>query len=342
MLQEAVAGVVARQVDAGVDVVSDGEQSKAGYSTYVTERLTGFGGRGTPLRAQQDAIDFPELGRAAHGRHRGDPRHARLHRRRRLRAARARRARRREPAPRRSTPIRAPTGFMTTASPGVISLFLENQHYPSHEDYLARAGRGDAHRVRGAARLRDCCCRSTAPTSPSGATSSSRTCRWRSGGARSSCTSRRSTTRPATSRPRRCASTSAGATTRGPHNHDVPLAEILADRARARARRRSPSSSPTHGTSTSGASSRTSTCPTTRSSSPASSTRRRTTSSTRSSSPSASSGSRGSSGASASSRARDCGFATFAGFAPVFPSIVYAKLGALAEGAERASEELWG
>jgi 5-methyltetrahydropteroyltriglutamate--homocysteine methyltransferase len=38
----------------------------------------------------------------------------------------------------------------------------------------------------------------------------------------------------------------------------------------------------------------------------------------------------------------DCGFATFAGFAPVFPSIVYAKLGALAEGAERASEELWG
>jgi len=36
----------------------------------------------------------------------------------------------------------------------------------------------------------------------------------------------------------------------------------------------------------------------------------------------------------------DCGFATFAGFAPVFPSIVYAKLGALAEGAERASAEL--
>jgi 5-methyltetrahydropteroyltriglutamate--homocysteine methyltransferase len=37
----------------------------------------------------------------------------------------------------------------------------------------------------------------------------------------------------------------------------------------------------------------------------------------------------------------DCGFATFAGFAPVFPSIVYAKLGTLVEGAELATRELW-
>jgi 5-methyltetrahydropteroyltriglutamate--homocysteine methyltransferase len=37
----------------------------------------------------------------------------------------------------------------------------------------------------------------------------------------------------------------------------------------------------------------------------------------------------------------DCGFATFAAFAPVFPSIVYAKLGTLAEGAELATQELW-
>ena len=80
MLQEAVAGVVARQVDAGVDVVSDGEQSKAGYSTYVTERLTGFGGRGTPLRAQQDAIDFPEWGEPLMAGIEATARDARLHR----------------------------------------------------------------------------------------------------------------------------------------------------------------------------------------------------------------------------------------------------------------------
>ena len=62
MLQEAVAGVVARQVDAGVDVVSDGEQSKAGYSTYVTRAPHRLRRPRHPLRAQQDAIDFPEWG----------------------------------------------------------------------------------------------------------------------------------------------------------------------------------------------------------------------------------------------------------------------------------------
>ena len=38
----AVAGIVRRQVDTGIDVVSDGEVSKPSYSTYVTDRLTGF------------------------------------------------------------------------------------------------------------------------------------------------------------------------------------------------------------------------------------------------------------------------------------------------------------
>jgi 5-methyltetrahydropteroyltriglutamate--homocysteine methyltransferase len=37
----------------------------------------------------------------------------------------------------------------------------------------------------------------------------------------------------------------------------------------------------------------------------------------------------------------DCGFATFADFVPVFPSIAYAKLGSLAEGAQLASRQLW-
>ena len=41
-VRRAVAEVVRRQVDAGVDVVNDGEQGKVGYSTYVRHRLTGF------------------------------------------------------------------------------------------------------------------------------------------------------------------------------------------------------------------------------------------------------------------------------------------------------------
>ncbi len=43
-VREAVAEVVRRQVEAGVDVVSDGEQGKLSYSTYVKDRLSGFEG----------------------------------------------------------------------------------------------------------------------------------------------------------------------------------------------------------------------------------------------------------------------------------------------------------
>src|SRR2546427_909888 len=58
-VRRAVADIVRQQVDAGVDIVNDGEQGKVGYSTYVRHRLTGFGGKsGVPSRA--DWADFPE------------------------------------------------------------------------------------------------------------------------------------------------------------------------------------------------------------------------------------------------------------------------------------------
>jgi SIS domain/Cobalamin-independent synthase, Catalytic domain len=58
MVSEAVATVVSRQVDAGIDVVSDGEMSKIGYATYVKERLTGFEGEPGGL-AVADLDDYP-------------------------------------------------------------------------------------------------------------------------------------------------------------------------------------------------------------------------------------------------------------------------------------------
>ena len=58
-VREAVAEVVKIQVDGGVDVVSDGEQGKVGYSTYVRHRLTGFDGEGSAT-ARSDWADFPE------------------------------------------------------------------------------------------------------------------------------------------------------------------------------------------------------------------------------------------------------------------------------------------
>jgi len=60
-LADAVRSVVQSQVGAGVDVVNDGEASKPSYATYVTERLTGFGGEGEPLRPK-DYDDFPAWG----------------------------------------------------------------------------------------------------------------------------------------------------------------------------------------------------------------------------------------------------------------------------------------
>ena len=50
-----------KQVDAGIDVVSDGEEGKPSYATYVKDRLTGFEGeRRMPIRIQGEAADFPE------------------------------------------------------------------------------------------------------------------------------------------------------------------------------------------------------------------------------------------------------------------------------------------
>ena len=138
-IRSAVAEVVLRQVEVGVDVVDDGEYSKPSYATYVKDRLRGFGGASQPLQ-YRDLVDFPGMARRVFG----DPG----------------RARRRAPActeavsvqdgeaartdvanlraaVAQATPLLAPTeGFLTAASPGVISLFFHNEHYPSHEAYL--------------------------------------------------------------------------------------------------------------------------------------------------------------------------------------------------------------
>jgi 5-methyltetrahydropteroyltriglutamate--homocysteine methyltransferase len=55
----AVAEVVAKQREVGLDVISDGEMSKTGFSTYVNERFSGFDGR-SEFQAD-DVADFPEL-----------------------------------------------------------------------------------------------------------------------------------------------------------------------------------------------------------------------------------------------------------------------------------------
>ena len=59
-IASAVVEVVGRQVDVGIDAVSDGEMSKLSYATYIKDRITGFEGD-SPRRAPADLEDFPSF-----------------------------------------------------------------------------------------------------------------------------------------------------------------------------------------------------------------------------------------------------------------------------------------
>ena len=65
-MRAAVAEVVQKQADAGVDLVNDGELSKPSYATYIKDRLDGFGGTGNTF-VYQDLADFPKLAQRVFG-----------------------------------------------------------------------------------------------------------------------------------------------------------------------------------------------------------------------------------------------------------------------------------
>jgi len=61
-VSRAVHEVVRRQAECGISIVSDGEQGRAGYATYVKDRLTGFAGEHrVPVRLLPELDDFPEM-----------------------------------------------------------------------------------------------------------------------------------------------------------------------------------------------------------------------------------------------------------------------------------------
>ena len=133
-VRAAVAEVVRNQVESGVDVVSDGEQGKVGYSTYVRHRLTGFDGEGS-VTIRSDWADFPAAGSrqsptstvsrpACDGPIEWKDREAVETDTANLRTA--------------LSGLEPAEAFMTAASPGVIAHFLINRYFPSREAYLAR------------------------------------------------------------------------------------------------------------------------------------------------------------------------------------------------------------
>jgi len=134
-IRDGVALAVRRQVDAGVDVVSDGETSKISYSTYITERLSGFEGD-SERKINRDVAPYPDF-REKMARVTGAqpmPRAACVG----PIAIKDRELLRKDLENLRAAvslggPVEA---FMNAASPGVISAFQPNQYYPSHEAYI--------------------------------------------------------------------------------------------------------------------------------------------------------------------------------------------------------------
>ena len=144
IIRQAVSDVVLKQVQSGVDLVSDGEMSKISYATYIKDRISGFDGD-SDRQPPSDLEEFPGFlkRQASSG---GTPTYRRpccvgdikvkdmgpvqvdidnlLH----------------------ANSVHKPTqSFMNAASPGVIALFQPNKHYPTHEAYLGALADAMAH-----------------------------------------------------------------------------------------------------------------------------------------------------------------------------------------------------
>jgi 5-methyltetrahydropteroyltriglutamate--homocysteine methyltransferase len=134
-MTSAVSETVRRQVEAGVDIVSDGETSKISYATYVKDRYTGFDGD-SPRNAPADLKQFPTfLQRLADDG--GTPTYARPMCVGEVKS-KGQGELEKDIANLKSAMAEhiVERGFMNAASPGVISLFLQNDFYPTHEAYL--------------------------------------------------------------------------------------------------------------------------------------------------------------------------------------------------------------
>ena len=135
-MRASVAETVAKQVAAGIDIVSDGETSKISYATYVKDRYTGFSGD-SPRNAPEDLKMFPGfLKRLANDG--GTPQYARPMCTGEVRS-KGQGELQKDIANLQAAMAQsgAKRGFMNAASPGVISLFLQNDFYKNREAYLA-------------------------------------------------------------------------------------------------------------------------------------------------------------------------------------------------------------
>ena len=135
-MKSSVNDTVQKQKLAGIDIVSDGETSKISYATYVKDRYTGFSGD-SPRNPPEDLKLFPGyLKRLADDG--GTPQYARPM------CTSEVKSKGQGELQKDISNLKAAMaahgidrGFMNAASPGVISLFLQNDYYPTRDAYLA-------------------------------------------------------------------------------------------------------------------------------------------------------------------------------------------------------------
>ena len=146
-VETATAHVIGKQVESGVDVGNDGEQSRVGFQTYVPRCLCGFGGESKRPPAR-DQIQFPSYVRQS--------------------AARFPHSARAMNAPAALADVQYVNGapikedaarlkrmgggfsecFMTAPSPGIVATTMLNQHYDSHEAYMMALAKALSHEYR--------------------------------------------------------------------------------------------------------------------------------------------------------------------------------------------------
>jgi 5-methyltetrahydropteroyltriglutamate--homocysteine methyltransferase len=140
-VEAATAYVIKRQIEAGVSIVNDGEQSKPSYATYIKHRLSGFGGEAGQYEFA-DLEAFPGAKAQVFGN-----------------KGRAKRSAPACTAPITVIDMEAPridaerlvrladghATFMSAASPGVTALFFPNQYYASDEEYVFALAEGLRH-----------------------------------------------------------------------------------------------------------------------------------------------------------------------------------------------------
>ncbi len=137
VIKKNVTQIVKKQLEVGIDVISDGEMSKISYATYVKDRLKGFSGE-SERKTPADLDDFPEY-KEKIAKSGGTPTYSRP-------CCSSNLELKDDESLNKDivnfkealNDAKHQSGFMNAASPGVISVFMPNKFYKNDDEYLEK------------------------------------------------------------------------------------------------------------------------------------------------------------------------------------------------------------